>query len=84
MDDQDDDMIVIAEAERDVLLVLLDIDSSTNISDEVIWSDEEGDNGSISKHGGVVTMPSTNFDRGDIGSEEELFDNEDDVEVEGR
>jgi len=83
MDDQDDDMIVIAEAERDVLLVLLDIDSSTNISDEVIRSDEEGDNGSISKHGGVVTRPSTNFDRGDIGSEE-LFDNEDDVEAEGR
>jgi hypothetical protein len=61
MDDQDDDMIVIAEAERDVLLVLLDIDSSTNINVDVIFSDEEGDNGLISKHVGVVTMSSTNF-----------------------
>ena len=64
MDDQDDDMIVIADAERDVLLVLVNIDSSTNINDDVMGSDEEGDNGLISKHVGVVTMFSTSFDNG--------------------
>lgn len=80
-DDHDDDMIVIAEAERDVLLVLFDIDSLTNIND--VCSDEEEDNGSISKHGGVVTRFSINFAREGPG-EEELFDNEDDARAEGR
>ncbi len=61
-------VIVIAEAERDVLLVLWDIDSFTNIDDDDdICSGEEGDNGSISKHVGVVTMPSTNFANVDKG-----------------
>jgi len=60
-------VIVIAEAERDVLLVLWDIDSLTNINGDVVCSNEEGGNGSISKHVGVVTIFSTNFANEGIG-----------------
>jgi hypothetical protein len=74
MDDQDDDKMVIAEAERDVLLVVLYIVPLTYINDDVICSDGEGDNGSISKHSGVVTVSSTSVCNG----EEDLFDNDDD------
>lgn len=68
-----------------------DIDSSTNIDDDddddLACSDEEGGNGSISKHVGVVTMSSTNLATAGIGKED-LFDNieedNDDDKAEGR
>jgi hypothetical protein len=60
-------VIVIAEAERDILLVLWDIDPLTNINGDAVFSDEEGGNGLIAKHFGVVTMFSTNFANEGIG-----------------
>jgi hypothetical protein len=51
MDDQVDDMMDIAEAVIDALLVWLNIESSI---DNGNCSDGEGGNNSISKHTGVV------------------------------
>ena len=76
MDEYDDDMILIAEANREALVVLSTIKASVYLNVDVSCLAEEGNSGSISKHGGVVTISSANFSN-DVGRDEVLLEMDD-------
>jgi hypothetical protein len=69
-DDQVDDMMDIAEADIDALLVWLSIELSIVIGNENC-SDREGVNNSISKHAGVVPRSSTLLFDGSLSDDED-------------